>query len=93
MSKKAITGTVTSTKTSKTITVKVVREVRHPKYNKLYKVSKKFHAHDPKEEAHVGDIVTIEESKPLSKTKRWTLKSIDKKVTKLQMQLQGIEIK
>jgi small subunit ribosomal protein S17 len=92
MSKKTLTGIVTSTKMSKTITVQVVREVRHPKYGKLYKVSKKFHAHDEKEEANRGDEVTIEEMKPMSKTKVWNLKSIDKKVTKLQQQLQGVEI-
>jgi small subunit ribosomal protein S17 len=92
MSKKTLTGTVTSTKMQNTITVQVVREVRHPKYSKLYKVSKKFHAHDAKEEAHVGDVVTIEEIKPMSKTKTWELKSIDRKVTKLQQQLQGVEI-
>lgn len=92
MSKKTLTGIVTSTKMSKTITVQVVREVRHPKYNKLYKVSKNFHAHDAKEEANTGDQVTIEEMKPMSKTKTWQLKSIEKKVTKLQQQLQGVEI-
>lgn len=92
MSKTTLTGTVTSTKMSKTITVQVVREIRHSKYNKLYKVSKKFHAHDEKEEAHVGDLVTIEETVPLSKTKTFLLKSIDRKVTKLQRQLQGVEI-
>jgi small subunit ribosomal protein S17 len=92
MSRKTLTGVVTSTKMSKTITVQVVREVRHPKYGKLYKVSKKFHAHDEKEEANRGDEVTIEEMKPMSKTKVWNLKSIDKKVTKLQQQLQGVEI-
>jgi small subunit ribosomal protein S17 len=92
MSKTTLTGTVTSTKMSKTITVQVVREIRHSKYNKLYKVSKKFHAHDENEEAHVGDLVTIEETVPLSKTKTFLLKSIDRKVTKLQRQLQGVEI-
>ena len=54
--------------------------------------NKKFHAHDEKEEAHVGDLVTIEECIPLSKSKSWVLKTIDKKVTKLQRQLQGVEI-
>ena len=92
MSKKSLTGVVTSTKTSKTITVQVVREVRHSKYGKLYKVSKKFHVHDEKEEANTGDQVTIEEIPPMSKTKTWTLKSIDKKVSKLEQQLQGVEI-
>lgn len=92
MSKKTLNGVVTSTKISKTITVQVVREVRHPKYGKLYKVSKKFHAHDEKEEANTGDEVTIEETTPISRTKTWTLKSVDKKVTKLQQQLQGVEI-
>jgi small subunit ribosomal protein S17 len=92
MAKKLLTGSVTSTKTAKTITVEVVREVRHAKYNKLYKVSKKFHAHDEQEEANTGDVVTIEECMPISKTKAWKLKSIDKKVTKLEQQLQGLEI-
>jgi small subunit ribosomal protein S17 len=92
MSKKTLSGTVTSTKMQNTITVQVVREVRHPKYGKLYKESKKFHAHDAKEEAHVGDVVTIEEIRPMSRTKTWALKSIDRKVTKLQQQLQGVEI-
>jgi small subunit ribosomal protein S17 len=92
MSKKNLTGVVKSTKMTQTITVVVVREVRHPKYGKLYKVSKNFHAHDEKEEANVGDLVTIEEIKPLSKSKTWGLKSIDRKVTKLQQQLQGVEI-
>ncbi|HRV76178.1 MAG: 30S ribosomal protein S17 [Candidatus Nomurabacteria bacterium] len=92
MSKKTLSGIVTSTSMNKTITVQVVREVRHPKYNKLYKVSKKFHAHDEKEETNKGDEVTIEEISPISKTKTWTLKSVDKKVTKLQQQLQGVEI-
>jgi small subunit ribosomal protein S17 len=92
MSKKTFTGVVTSTKMNQTITVQVVREVRHPKYGKLYKVSKNFHAHDPKEEANTGDSVTIEEIKPISKTKTFQLKSIERKVTKLQQQLQGVEI-
>jgi small subunit ribosomal protein S17 len=92
MAKKIFKGEVTSVKMNKTITVKVTREVRHPKYNKLYKVSKNFHAHDEKEECVVGDQVTIVETPPISKTKAFNLQSIDKKVTKLEQQLAGVEI-
>ena len=68
-----ITGVVTSTKMQKTIVVRVDTHMTHPKYKKRYKVSNKFYAHDESEIAQEGDTVTIVESRPLSKLKRWTL--------------------
>ncbi len=76
--KRTLTGEVVSDKTAKTIVVKVERKTMHPKYNKFVTKSKKFHAHDEKEQASVGNIVTIIESKPYSKLKRWELVSIQK---------------
>ena len=69
-------GTVISDANDKTIVVRVDRAVRHPIYKKNYRVSKKFHAHDEKNEASVGDVVEIVESKPISKKKTWKLKKI-----------------
>ena len=66
-------GIVTSDKMSKSITVMVERQVKHPKYGKFIKRSSKFMAHDEKSEAHIGDTVRISETRPLSKLKRWRL--------------------
>jgi len=60
----------------KTITVSVVRRLKHPKYGKFLKKTKKFHAHDEKNECGVGDTVKIMETRPLSATKRWRLVEI-----------------
>jgi len=76
--KRTLTGDVVSDKTSKTIVVKVERKTMHPKYNKFVTTSKKYHVHDEKEQASVGNTVTIIESKPYSKLKRWELVSIQK---------------
>ncbi|WPU65246.1 30S ribosomal protein S17 [Peredibacter starrii] len=76
--KRTLIGEVVSDKTSKTIVVKVERKTMHPKYNKFVTTSKKYHAHDEKEQASVGQTVTIIESKPYSKLKRWELVSITK---------------
>lgn len=67
------TGTVTSTKMQKTIVVTVTTYKTHPKYQKRYRSSSKFYAHDENGLAKEGDTVTITESRPLSKLKRWTL--------------------
>lgn len=64
-------GVVTSTAMAATATVKVDRRIAHPKYGKYYTVSKKYHVHDPKKSAHVGDVIAFEECRPISKTKRW----------------------
>jgi small subunit ribosomal protein S17 len=73
-------GVVTSNKMTKTITVEVERKVKHPIYGKFIKKSTRFHAHDEKNEASIGDVVRIMETRPLSKTKRWRLVEIVEKV-------------
>ena len=72
-------GVVTSNKMEKTITVAVVRKLKHPKYGKFLKKTKKFHAHDEKNECSIGDTVKIMETRPLSATKRWRLIEIVEK--------------
>jgi small subunit ribosomal protein S17 len=64
-------GVVKSDKQDKTVTVVVERRVAHPQYGKLMTQTKKYHAHDEKNEFKVGDLVRIVETRPLSKTKRW----------------------
>ena len=71
--KRKITGVVSSTKMNKTIVVTVHTAKTHPKYKKRYMVSTKFYAHDENSVAKEGQMVTIEESRPLSRLKRWTL--------------------
>jgi small subunit ribosomal protein S17 len=73
MAKKTLQGIVVSDKMQKTVVVKVERIVEHPKYRRKYKVHKKFKAHDQNQEYHVGDIVIMEESKPISKDKNWVV--------------------
>lgn len=69
-------GVVTSAKMNKTIVVSVVRNVKHPKYGKFLKRTKKFYAHDEKNECREGDTVRIMETRPLSKLKNWRLVEI-----------------
>ncbi len=76
--KRTLTGEVVSDKSTKTIVVKVERKTMHPKYSKFVTTSKKYHVHDEKELAEIGNLVTIIESKPHSKMKRWELVSIQK---------------
>lgn len=71
-----LTGIVTSDVQDKTITVAVSRSVTHPVYGKRYSVTKKFAAHDEKNEAHVGDKVEITEVRPISKRKSFTLSHV-----------------
>lgn len=66
-----LTGRVVSDKMNKTVTVLVERKVKHPLYGKFVRRSKKFHAHDENNEFHPGDLVLIEETRPLSRTKTW----------------------
>jgi small subunit ribosomal protein S17 len=73
-------GVVTSNKMAKTITVAVERKVKHPIYGKFVKKTTRFHAHDEKNEANIGDVVRIMETRPLSKTKRWRLVEVVEKV-------------
>ena len=74
MTKRILIGSVTSDKTDKTVTVLVERKVKHPLYGKIIRRSKKYHAHDENNEYAIGDVVRIEETKPISKTKTWTVK-------------------
>ena len=71
MTKRILQGHVVSNKNNKTIVVKVKRRFRHPFYGKVISRSKKYHAHDEKNKAKIGDIIKIIESKPFSKLKKW----------------------
>lgn len=73
---KSFTGVVTSDKADKTIVVAIENRKNHPVYKKQYSVTKKFIAHDEKNDAGVGDTVRIEETKPISRRKRFTLAEI-----------------
>lgn len=77
-------GTVTSDKMEKTITVSVETVKRHPLYKKTIKTSKKYKVHDENNEAKIGDVVKIMETRPLSKDKRWRLVEIVQKAKTLQ---------
>ncbi len=80
--KRTLTGTVVSDKMDKTVTVLVERKVKHPVLGKIIRVSKKYHAHDEANEYHSGDVVTIEECRPLAKTKTWRVaKLVEKAAT------------
>ena len=68
---RTMTGRVVSDKANKTVTVKVERRVAHPMYGKVVTRTKKYHAHDEANECKEGDLVTIEECRPLSRTKTW----------------------
>jgi len=70
-----LTGVVISDKADKTITVKIERKVKHPTYSKIMKRSTKVHAHDEGNIAKIGDVVTVQECKPYSKSKTWKLLS------------------
>ncbi|MFT7138788.1 MAG: small subunit ribosomal protein S17 [Candidatus Azotimanducaceae bacterium] len=74
-------GRVVSNKMDKTITVLVERQIKHPLYGKYIKRSNKIHAHDPENVCQEGDLVTIQETRPISKSKAWKLSSVDRKAT------------
>jgi small subunit ribosomal protein S17 len=76
-------GVVTSDKMDKTITVRIETVKRHPLYKKIIKTSKKYKAHDEKNEARIGDVVSIVETRPLSKDKRFALVEIVQKAKTL----------
>lgn len=73
---RTLRGVVSSDKMEKTVTVTVTDTVRHASYNKFMKRSKKYHAHDEKNECAIGDVVVIKESAPYSKTKKWCVAKI-----------------
>ena len=74
--KKIITGTVVSNKMDKTVVVSVERKFIHRTFKKVVKRTKKFKCHDEKNECSVGDIISMREVRPLSKTKRWNLEKV-----------------
>ena len=73
MPKRILTGVVVSDKADKTITVKVNRKVKHPVYKKYINRSKKYSVHDETNKYKLGEIVSIQENKPISKTKKWVV--------------------
>jgi small subunit ribosomal protein S17 len=77
--KRTLTGTVVSDKMDKTVTVLIERKIKHPLLGKIVRVSKKYHAHDETNECNQGDVVVIEECRPLSKTKTWRVSKLVEK--------------
>jgi small subunit ribosomal protein S17 len=78
-----LSGKVVSDKMDKTITVLVERKVKHPLYGKIMVRSKKYHVHDENNEFHPGDMVVIEECRPLSKTKAWRVVKLMEKESQI----------
>ncbi len=76
---RTVSGVVVSNAMDKTIVVRIERRVKHPVYGKFIRKSTKVHAHDADNTCQVGDAVTVVECRPLSKTKTWTLKSVDER--------------
>ncbi len=77
--RRTLTGTVVSTKMEKTVVVAVTRIKHHPLYRRTIRRTTKYKAHDPKNECHLGDLVRMVESHPISKDKRWLVVEIMKK--------------
>ena len=71
---KTLKGTIISDKMQKTAVVDILRLKKHPKYKKYYKVNQKFKVHNPENQYHTGDKVVIQETRPMSKDKRWIIK-------------------
>jgi small subunit ribosomal protein S17 len=76
---RTVTGKVVSNKMDKSITVLIERRVKHPVYGKYVTKSSKIHAHDANNDCGIGDTVTVKEVRPISKTKTWSLISVDEK--------------
>ena len=76
---RTLTGVVSSDKRDKTITVEITSRETHPIYKKQYSITRKYTAHDEKNAAHEGDVVMIAETRPISKTKTWTLVKVVEK--------------
>ncbi|OGZ58785.1 MAG: 30S ribosomal protein S17 [Candidatus Spechtbacteria bacterium RIFCSPHIGHO2_02_FULL_43_15b] len=70
---KRLKGTIVSDKMNKTVVVEVSRLKKHPKYERRFRVTKKYKAHDPENKHKIGEIVVIEETRPISKYKRWRI--------------------
>lgn len=80
--KRTLMGRVVSNKMDKTVTVLIERTVKHPLYGKVIRRSQKFHAHDETNQYDEGDLVKIEESRPLSRTKAWVVTELVEKTKK-----------
>ena len=80
---RTLTGRVVSDKMNKSVTVLIERRVKHPVYGKIVSKSTKVKAHDESNDCRQGDLVTIAETRPLSKTKSWTLVKIDERATEV----------
>lgn len=80
---RTVSGRVISNKMDKSIVVLIERRVKHPVYGKIVKRSTKLHAHDANNECNTGDAVTIKEVRPISKTKTWSLVSIDERAAEV----------
>ncbi len=80
---RTVTGRVVSNKMNKTISVEIVRRVKHPIYGKYVMKTSRVHAHDENNECNQGDLVTVAEHRPLSKTKTWTLLRIDERAAQV----------
>jgi small subunit ribosomal protein S17 len=80
---RTLSGKVVSNKMEKSIVVLVERQVKHPLYGKYLKRSSKIHAHDENNQCNIGDIVTIEETRPVSKTKSWALVAVVEAASKV----------
>ncbi len=80
---RTVSGKVVSDKMDKTITVLIERRVKHPIYGKYMSKSSKLKAHDEENSCNIGDVVTIAESRPLSKSKTWTLVKIEERATQI----------
>ena len=90
---RTLTGVVTSDKRDKTITVEITSRETHPIYKKQYSKTRKYTAHDEKNAAHEGDIVMIAETRPISKTKTWTLvKIVEKSHGKVELKEEVTEV-
>jgi small subunit ribosomal protein S17 len=76
---RALVGRVVSDKMDKTVTVLVERKVKHPLYGKIIRRSKKYHAHDENNDFHEGDLVEIQECRPIAKTKAWRVSKLVEK--------------
>lgn len=80
---RTLTGKVVSDKMDKTITVQIVRRVKHPVYGKYLIKSSKVHAHDEDNQCREGDLVTVAEHRPMSKTKAWSLLKIEERAVEI----------
>ncbi len=78
-SKRTLIGRVVSDKMDKTVTVLIERRVKHPMYDKIIVRSRKYHAHNESNEAKAGDLVEIQETRPVSKTKSWAVSRLIEK--------------